>query len=363
MIVNIIYSDSSGGVKAVSESLSDAYSNHGIPHTLFNLKSIQGNLLIRFNESIKAFSKKKHQVFILQHFDAIFLGLFLRFFGFNNFINVVHTDLVEYYQSINFIKKILIYFLIFSIKNNTVVFVSKESELRAKKRFKLKKTTTIYNTNAFPNIKNESDKDNRVIKLGSISRLHKVKNIDLLVLVLKEVRHQMPNVELLIYGAGNELERLEHYINEQDCTEFVKLLGASNDKEAMYKSIDALVSFSSIEGFGMTILESISYGKPVFYTDCSSGPREIMSPLSDPLVKTKFYEKTAVGYLVKPIKRVAGYSNRLSDYEIDYVDVLKSFTKDVESNSFNMAFDSSKFSERIIVNQWLNLFNKIMSFN
>jgi len=116
MSINIIFSDSSGGVKAVSETLSAAYTNQGIPHILLNQKSIRGNYLARIIKSISVFWKNKNEIFILQHFDAIFFGLLLRVLGFNKLINVVHIDLVEYYESIGFLKKAIISFVFFIYK-------------------------------------------------------------------------------------------------------------------------------------------------------------------------------------------------------------------------------------------------------
>lgn len=356
---NIIFSDSSGGVKTVSETLSAEYTNQGIPHTLLNQKSIRGNYLTRIIKSIIIFWKNKNEIFILQHFDAIFLGLLLRVLGFNKLINVVHTDLVEYYESIGFLKKAIISFVFFSLKNDVVVFVSKESEIKAVEKFKLKNTKTIYNVYCFSNNERIKNRFNEKIRLGSISRLHIVKNIDLLIRVFKKVKCTIPNAELLIYGSGDEQEKLEQYIKQQGCADFVKMLGPSNDKDAMYASIDAMVSFSSIEGFGMTILESIGYGKPVFYTDCSSGPRELMSPTTDPLAKTASYEKTNIGYLVKPTQNTATYSQQLDDYETEYVDIMLAFIDDLKNTRFSMEYDPDRFSEKTIVKQWQELIGNL----
>lgn len=352
---NIIFSDYSGGVKAASETLSAAYANQGIPHTLLNQKSIRGNYLTRIIKSIIIFRKNKNEIFILQHFDAIFLGLLLRVLGFNKLINVVHTDLVEYYASIGLLKKAIISFVFFFLKNDVIVFVSKESEIKAVEKFKLKNTRTIYNVYCFSNNDRFKNRFNKKIKLGSISRLNKTKNIDLLIRVFKKVKCTIPNAELLIYGSGDEQEKLEQYIKQQGCADFVKLLGPSNDKDAMYTSIDAMVSFSSIEGLPTVILESVGHGVPVFYTDCSSGPRELMSPTTDPLAKTASYEKTNIGYLVKPTKNTATYSQQLDDYETEYVDIMLAFIDDLKNTRFSMEYDPDRFSEKTIVKQWQEL--------
>lgn len=359
MQYNIIFSDSSGGVKTVSESLSKSFDNKKIKNELFNLKSLNKGLFSSVFLSLKKYWGNKEEIFLLQHFDAIFLGIFLRIFGFNKIINVVHIDLITYYNSIGLIKKIIIKTIFFIIRSQSIVFVSKEAELKAKAYFKLRNTGTIYNIYDFiPSSKANLFDPSKII-LGSISRLHAVKNIDLLVRLMKEIHSKYKNVELLIYGDGEHFEPLRQYIAELGCSGYIKLLGASNDKKAMYESIDALVSFSSIEGFGMTILESISFGKPVLYTDCNSGPRELMAPLTNPLFKTESFEKTDVGYLVKPVKEVAVYSNTLSDYEWEYMGTLASFVEDLKNNNFSMKYDPSPFSSEVVVEQWLKYIEKM----
>lgn len=353
---NIVYADSSGGVKSVSESLFFSFSEHSIKSSLINLNDFDHGFFKKIYKSLQRLIQlKKDDVLILQHFYPIFIGLLLRFFGYSKLINVVHIDLVEYYESIGFLKKAIISFVFFSLKNDVVVFVSKESEIKAVEKFKLKNTRTIYNVYCFSNNERLKNSFNKKIKLGSISRLHVVKNIDLLIRVFKKVRCTVPNVELLIYGSGNEQEKLEQYIKQQGCADFVKLLGPSNDKDAMYASIDAMVSFSSIEGLPTVILESVGHGVPVFYTDCSSGPRELMSPTTDPLAKTASYEKTNIGYLVKPTKNTATYSQQLDDYETEYVDIMLAFIDDLKNTRFSMEYDPDRFSEKTIVKQWQEL--------
>lgn len=360
MKYNIVYADSSGGVKTASESLFNSFTGHSIKSKLINLDDFDCGF---FKKACKSFNflikLSKDDVLILQHFYPIFIGLFLRYFGYKKLINVVHTDLVEYYNSISFFKKIIVSLVFFLLRYDVVVFVSKESELKAIDKFKLTNTTTIYNSHSYPNRERVENRFNKNIKLGSISRLHKVKNIDLLIRVFKQVRYKVPSVELLIYGSGDEQEELERYIHQQGCANFVTLLGPSNNKDEMYSSIDALVSFSSIEGLPTAILESIGYDIPVLYTDCSSGPREIMSPSSNPLIKTSSYEKTNVGYLVKPTVGLSNYESKLSEYECEYVDFLILFIKDVEHSNFNMEFDTSRFEEEAIVNQWLSFVSSL----
>lgn len=360
MKIRIIYADSKGGVKTVSNILHKAFINSSINSELLNMNDHGKILWQKLKNSYKIIKKyDKNDVLILQHFDVVFFGIFLKFFGYKNIINVVHTNLVDYYNSSNILKKIIVRLIFFMIRKDKIIFVSKEAELKAKKKFNLTNTKIIYNIYNFNKNINHNSKTNEKIVLGTVSRLHSVKNIDLAIRVIKELHNQDSNIELLIYGDGDQTELLRNYIKKLSCSKYIKLMGAENNKEKIYNSIDALISFSSIEGFGMTILESINFKKPIFYTDCSSGPRELMSPNSNPLEKTKNFEKTDVGYLVKPIQKTRVYELELDKYEEEYVDILKKFVDDVKNNKFSMKYNGDRFSEEIIIDEWKELIGRI----
>lgn len=358
--IKIIYADSKGGVKTVSNILNNTFVNNSIVSELLNMNDYGDSLFRKIINSYKIVRNyNKNQILILQHFDPIFLGIFLKFLGYKNIINVVHTNLVDYYNSVGSLKKMIIKFMFYMIRNDLVVFVSNEAELKAKKKFNLVNTKTIYNIYNFNKNINNNSKINEKSVLGIVSRLHSVKNIDLAIRVIKELHTQDKNIELLIYGDGEQKEFLYDYINKLNCSEYIKLMGAENNKEKIYNSIDALISFSSIEGLPTVILESINFKKPVFYTDCSSGPRELLSPNSNPFEKTKSFEKTDVGYLVKPIHKTRAYEEVLDDYEKEYVEILKKFVHDIRNSKFSMKYDDVRFSEKIIIDEWKKLIMEI----
>lgn len=360
MKLKIIYSDSKGGVKTVSNILHKSFINSSIDSELLNMNDYGKNLWQKLKNSYKTIETyNKKDILILQHYDPIFLGIFLKFIGYKNIINVVHTNLFDYYNSVSSLKKMIIKFMFYIIRNDLIVFVSNEAELKAKKKFNFTNTKTIYNIYNFNKNINHNSKTNEKIVLGTVSRLHSVKNIDLAIRVIKELHTQDNNIELLIYGDGDQKELLYNYIKKLNCSEYIKLMGAENNKEKIYNSIDALISFSSIEGLPTVILESINFKKPIFYTDCSSGPRELMSPNSNPLEKTKNFEKTDVGYLVKPIQKIRAYELELDKYEEEYVDILKKFVDDVKNNKFSMKYDEERFSEEIIIDEWKELIGRM----
>lgn len=354
-MIHIIHSSArAGGIKTVSESLSKGLVKKGYDCSLFNMHEQGSSLLSSLKKTLSYFNKKTSQdIFILQHIEPLILGLFLRFKNYKNIINVIHIDLLTYYKSSSFFKKIIIKYIFFLLKHKAIIFVSKEAELKAKRFFKLKNTFTIYNIMVF-NYDPITKIKNNCFTLGSVARLHEVKNIDLLIRIINELHKNIP-VKLLIFGTGNEESKLKDYVNKLNASSFISFMGEFSDITKLYASFDALISFSSIEGLPTVILESIQNKKPVFYTDCTSGPRELMAPHTNPLAKTKAYEKTNCGYLVKPVFETATYRNSLTEYEKDYVDILKAFIEDVKSKAFSMKFDTKPLSEEVVIEQWLKL--------
>ena len=82
--------------------------------------------------------------------------------------------------------------------------------------------------------------------------------------------------KLWIVGDGEERERLEEKIKNLNLSESVKLLNSTNNISEMYKKASIFAFCSKAEGFGMVLLEAMSFGIPCISFDCPSGPRDII---------------------------------------------------------------------------------------
>ncbi|MFF3327205.1 glycosyltransferase family 4 protein [Streptomyces sp. NPDC002889] len=111
-------------------------------------------------------------------------------------------------------------------------------------------------------------------------RLTKVKHYDLLIEAFSKVVAARPDWRLRIYGSGdatgNEKNALRTLIEERGLHNHVFLMGSANplEPEWVKGSIGAVTS--SLESFGMTIVEAMRCGLPVVSTDCPHGPGEII---------------------------------------------------------------------------------------
>lgn len=341
-----------GTIYSVSKLLLNKLNEDGMDARCICLKAKSKSLFINYIFMVYHLLRNVNlnENIILMHFDSILLSPLLRLLGYKSIFNVFHTDVVSYYKNSNLFKKFILSALLMLVRNQFNVFVSKESMLKSKKFFKLNYVNCIYNIytpyKASPLMKNCTG-----FRLGIVSRLNVSKNIKLSIRLVSHLIERGHDIKLLIYGTGPEFDELKNLVGALRRNENIIFMGYSDNKQDIYSNIDALISLSSIEGLPTVILESVGFGKPVFHTDCSSGPREIMSPLSDPLVKTSTYESTEVGYLIKPID-MANYSlEELSDY-------FESFLMEYKLNGFSMDFSVEPFLASSISGQWKQLFKE-----
>ncbi|GAA0475053.1 glycosyltransferase family 4 protein [Streptomyces sp. NPDC046215] len=129
-------------------------------------------------------------------------------------------------------------------------------------------------------------------------RLAPAKRYDLLIRAFEKVVAERPDWRLRIYGAGAERAKLRAQIDKRGLYNHVYLMGPANplDPEWVKGSIGAVTS--SLESFGMTIVEAMRCGLPVVSTDCPHGPGEIIDNGVDGLlVPTGKVDAIAAGLL------------------------------------------------------------------
>ncbi|HJD15957.1 MAG TPA: glycosyltransferase family 4 protein [Candidatus Enterococcus stercoripullorum] len=82
--------------------------------------------------------------------------------------------------------------------------------------------------------------------------------------------------ELWIAGEGELKEYLEKLVKELNLSDSVKFISASKNIEDIYRKASFFAFSSRFEGFGLVLLEAMSYGIPCLSFDCPSGPRDII---------------------------------------------------------------------------------------
>jgi glycosyltransferase involved in cell wall biosynthesis len=111
--------------------------------------------------------------------------------------------------------------------------------------------------------------------LGTAARLNSIKNIPMMLRVLKLVIAEVPDTCLVIAGQGEEEERLKALALELGIADHVQFIGLRFDLPEMYQLFDVFLLTSFSEGISVTLLEAMASGVPAVVTDVG-GNREIV---------------------------------------------------------------------------------------
>jgi len=109
-----------------------------------------------------------------------------------------------------------------------------------------------------------------------IARLDPYKQIDLTVEIFSLVVKELPDVKLEIYGRGPEEENLKKQIKKLGMENNIYLMGYTDGPLEIFNTAVLSVFTSKAEGYGLTLMESICNGCPVFAFDIKYGPSEII---------------------------------------------------------------------------------------
>lgn len=99
--------------------------------------------------------------------------------------------------------------------------------------------------------------------IGCVARLHKEKNVQMLLDAFTEVLHEVPEARLELYGDGPEREALEAVVRERRQAGAVSFRGWVDAREGYYGRFRVLAVPSEKESFGLAALEGMAHGLPV----------------------------------------------------------------------------------------------------
>ncbi|MFL1696222.1 glycosyltransferase [Weissella kandleri] len=114
------------------------------------------------------------------------------------------------------------------------------------------------------------------VQLVTVSRLHEEKHIDQIIEAIKKLNENDIEVQLDIFGAGGEKEKLQQLIDDLQLESNVQLKGLSQNVVDDIKGYDAFIGASYSEGFGLTFIEAISDSIPIVSYDNLYGAQELI---------------------------------------------------------------------------------------
>jgi glycosyltransferase involved in cell wall biosynthesis len=113
------------------------------------------------------------------------------------------------------------------------------------------------------------------IIIGSFGRFVHKKGFIYLIEAIKLLKQDDHNVQLLLGGDGPEKNFLVQKTKELELEEDIKFYGWVDDKDIFFQKIDLFCLPSTIEPFGIILLEAMEHSKPIIATK-SGGPEEII---------------------------------------------------------------------------------------
>lgn len=125
--------------------------------------------------------------------------------------------------------------------------------------------------------------------------------------------HKILNWQLNIVGDGNLKAQYLKKIEKLKLEEYVKVLLPKQEVEDFYKDASFFLLTSKSEGFGMVILEAMSFGVPCISYDCPSGPRDMISDnVNGFLIKMDSFEglKSAVLEMINNKDKMLTFGDR-----------------------------------------------------
>lgn len=116
--------------------------------------------------------------------------------------------------------------------------------------------------------------DNKIVL--AVGRLTFQKGFDLLLQAWKQVVSVKEDWKLQIVGNGEDESKLKNLANQLNITDSVEFIPATKNIVEYYQSASIFCLSSRFEGFGMVILEAMSFGLPVVSFNCEVGPDELV---------------------------------------------------------------------------------------
>jgi glycosyltransferase involved in cell wall biosynthesis len=104
-----------------------------------------------------------------------------------------------------------------------------------------------------------------------VGRLEEIKGHKYLLDAMPAVIKQVPEVKLLVLGAGTEMPNLEQQVAALGISEHVKFMGYQADPYHFVSHSDVIILPSLFEPFGLVYIEAFALGTPVIAFDTAAG--------------------------------------------------------------------------------------------
>lgn len=180
-----------------------------------------------------------------------------------------------------------------------------------------------------------------------LGRLKPYKNVDIAISAFSKVHKIEPTSKLIIAGEGDSMKSLIEQTNNLGLENYVEFLGKVSEKKKQLILAQSWVALqpSTVEGWGITVLEANAHGTPVIASHVNGLKDSIIHGKTGLLVKVKSVSELEKAMLKLVNDRALRKSTSKNAYEW-----AKEFSWDRNANSFYQILSQSleKKSERKI---------------
>ena len=216
-------------------------------------------------------------------------------------------------------------------KFDNIINLNEDDVVKFKKYYNVN-SEVIYNCKSFnSNIKSNLNN----YKFVSCGRLVEQKGFEKLIEIMKLFVAKNKDYKLDIYGSGELKEILLNKINEYKLNEYINIYSESKNIEKIFPKYDLYLNTSIYEGFGLTTLEALECGLPVFGFDIPANRSLIQDNKTGRLIKCYDTKK---------------YANILLN-TIDNKKILKYYQSNIEENI-------KKYDISEIIKKWIIVIEK-----
>ena len=112
--------------------------------------------------------------------------------------------------------------------------------------------------------------------VGLVARLDRLKRVDLFIDVIAELRSHGLDCVGVIVGDGRQRPVLEDHATARGVGDVIEFAGMKNDVDAYLDRFDVFLTTTSIESFGLAVLEAMARAVPVVAMPCPGGMTELV---------------------------------------------------------------------------------------
>ena len=181
-----------------------------------------------------------------------------------------------------------------------------------------------------------------------------------LIRAFSNVIESHPNARLIFLGDGDMRPRAEKLTKQLDVAGNVHFLGFQKNPYPFMARCGVFACSSLWEGFPNALVEALCCGAAIVSTDCRSGPRELLAPMTDFRSVAHEIEPAQYGILTPPVDGVFRETGPLTHSESLLAQAICRLLQDEKLRSLYRQIGPQRVEEfhtDRVVDKWMSLIN------